>query len=259
MKRRTLLQSAGSTVAALSAQVTSPKSSFVDLLYVHMRNSAENQLQRTTDFLRSAYLPAVQRAGGGPVGFFSALIGPGSPFVLAVTGYPSMAAMETAGEKLAADAAYQKAVAAFHGLPGLSYVRLERQLLRGFDGMPRIEPPPIEPNRPPRIFELRTYESNNPSTLRRKIGMFNNGEIAIFRRVGILPVFFGDMIFGANMPNLTYLVAYDDWAARDKVWRAFLADPEWKKLSAEPGLSNAEIVSSISNVLLRPLPFSQIR
>ena len=46
---------------------------------------------------------------------------------------------------------------------------------------------------------------------------------------------------------------------RDKLWRAFASDPEWQKLRALPGNADSEIVSNISNSILRPLPFSQIR
>ena len=89
--------------------------------------------------------------------------------------------------------------------------------------------------------------------------MFDDTEIKIFRRCGMLPVFFGETLIGRNLPNLTYMLAYDDLAAREKVWRAFAADPEWQKLRATPGLTDAEIVSNISNSILHPLPFSPIR
>jgi hypothetical protein len=55
------------------------------------------------------------------------------------------------------------------------------------------------------------------------------------------------------------MLGYDDLAARDKLWRAFGSDPEWQKLRSQPGYSDAEIVSNISNTILRPLPFSMIR
>jgi hypothetical protein len=89
--------------------------------------------------------------------------------------------------------------------------------------------------------------------------MFDNGEIGIFRRLGMRPVFFGQTIVGRDMPNLTYMLAFDDLAHRERAWRAFGADPEWQKLRATPGLSDAEIVSNISSAILRPLPFSPIR
>ena len=125
--------------------------------------------------------------------------------------------------------------------------------------MPAVEIPPGDAKRPARIFELRIYESPTSSTLQRKIKMFDDDEIAIFRRCGILPVFFGETIVGTHLPNLTYMVAYDDLAARDKAWSAFGADPGWQRLRARPDLADAEIVSNISNAILRPLPFSDIR
>ena len=36
--------------------------------------------------------------------------------------------------------------------------------------------------------------------------MFNSAEIAIFRRTGLRPVFFGETMVGAGMPSLTYML-----------------------------------------------------
>ncbi len=216
-------------------------------------------MQRLTAFLKDAYLPAALRAGAGPVGFFAPVIAQQSPFVLSVRSYASMTGMEQSWSKLGADVDYQKAVDAFTGGPGLGYMRIETHLLRAFESTPVIEAPPAEPARPGRVFELRTYESNNYRTLRKKIGMFNNGEIAIFRKTGLAPVFFGEMLFGPDQPCLVYMLAFDNLAAREKNWTTFINDPDWQKLRATPGLSDAEIVSNISNSILRALPFSQIR
>src|SRR6266566_2282530 len=108
------------------------------------------------------------------------------------------------------------------------------------------------------FYELRTYESHSKKSNKKKIEMFNTGEIAIFRRTGLQPVFFGETLIGAKMPNLTYLLVFENMAAREKNWRTFAADPEWKKLSGTPGYTDAEIVSNISNIFLRPTAYSQI-
>ncbi len=250
---------AGSATLAQSAAQQSKTPAIFELRYFRMRNSPDQQMQRTADFLRDSVLPAVQRAGGGPMGFFAPVVGADMPFVLVLTSYASLANMEAIAAKLAGDKQFSKELEAFSNAPGLRYVRMESSLLRAFDSMPQIETPQSDEKRAPRIFELRTYESNNTLTLQRKIGMFEQGEIAIFRKTGLLPVFFGRTIVGPNMPNLTYMLAYDDLAAREKNWRTFVGSAEWKKLSATPGLSDAEVVSSISSSLLRPLPFSPIR
>lgn len=232
----------------------------LELRYFQLRNSADGQMQRTSDFLRQIHMPALERAGGKLQGAFANLIAPNGPFILALSSFPSLSVMDEAFQKVAADKQYQKELDALEAKGGLSYVRIETNLLRAFPTMPEVEVPATEPKRAARVFELRTYESNNPITLKRKIGMFETGgEIAIFRRVGLQPVFFGEAIAGSHMPNLTYMLCYDNLAAREKNWATFVADPEWLKVRATPGLSDPEVVSNISNTLLRPLPFSLVR
>ena len=51
------------------------------------------------------------------------------------------------------------------------------------------------------------------------------------------------------------MLSYEDLAGRDKVWKAFGADPEWQKLRATPGLSDAEIVSNITQLSGQPAAF----
>jgi hypothetical protein len=229
----------------------------LELRYYHMRNG--RQVERTTDYLRRGLLPASERAGIRPAGCFNAVIAPDSPFILTLASYPSLAAFETAREKLAADKELQAAADDYNSMTELSYIRMESSLLWAFPSMPTVVPPPAGQNGAGHIFELRTYESPNDKALARKIKMFGDGEIEIFRRSGMLPVFFGQTIAGSRMPNLTYMLAFDDLTARDRAWHAFSADPAWQKLRATPGLSDAEIVNNISNAILRPLPFSPIR
>src|ERR1035441_9228057 len=259
MTRRAFLPAAASTLAAGNAAAAdAAKSVILELRRIQLRNSPDNQRQRNNDFLKQQ-VAALERAGAGPTGFFSNNIAPDGPFLLLLASYASLSAMEQVQAKLAADAEYQKALDAYNLLPGLNYERMESSLLRAFDGHPNVVPPPNDGKRPARLFELRQYESNNTGTLKRKIKMFNDGEIGAFQRAGAQPVFFAETIVGARLPNLTYMLSYQDLASRDKVWKAFGADPEWQRLRSTPGLSDAEIVSNITNSRVPPLPFSPIR
>ena len=260
MTRRKFVPSmAAAAGAAMQAQT--PKTPAVyELRIVRQRNTPDNQKQRMTDLLKDATLPALQKYGAGPVGFFNSSIAPGGPFTVALISYPSLAAMEDIRARMNADAKYARQIEAFNALPGLGYERIDSWLLRAFPNTPAIEIPPTDAKRPGRLFELRTYESNSSATLKRKIKMFEEGgEIGIFRKVGMQVVFFGETIVGQNMPSLTYLLGYDDMAAREAAWKAFLKDPDWVKLRGQPGLSDAEIVSNISSIFLSPLAFSPIR
>ena len=260
MKRRHFpIAASGLALSGPLAAAVPIKRSIIELRYMRMRNAQENQMQRATEFLRNSAAPAVKRAGVTSLGFFASVIAEESPFILTLAAFPSLAAMEIAREKQAADKDYIKARDAYNALPGLGYIRLESSLLRCFESMPTVETQPADAQRPARVFELRMYESNNGSTLARKIKMFNDAEIGIFKRLGMQPAFFGETIVGGRMPNLVYMLSFESLAAREKLWQAFGADPEWQKLRAQPGNSDAEIVSNISNAILRPLPFSDIR
>lgn len=259
MRRRDVIPAAASA-ALLAAQTgSSAKPAILELRRFQMRNTADNQVKRTSDYLQATFVPAVKRAGATTVGAFNNNVGADSPYLLVLTEFPTLADYETAHAKLADDADYQKQTDAYNGTGNPGYVRMETSLLRGFATMPRIEIPSQEGRTSTRLFELRTYESNTTTSLARKVRMFNEGEIAIFRKSEMIPIFFGETIVGTKMPNLTYMLAYDDMTAREKVWRTFVTSPEWKKLSSQPGLSDAEIVSNISNSFLKPLAFSMVK
>jgi hypothetical protein len=213
-------------------------------------------------YLRTAAVPAWQRAGAGPVGVFTVTIGPENPTFYVLLVHKTLDAFGALAGRLAADAEYGKAAAPYLNVEAATpaFVRLDVSLMRSFESIPKLELPfgGGENARRNRIFELRIYESHSEKAAAKKIEMFNRGEIALFRRAGLMPVFFGETIAGAGLPNLTYLLVYEDMAARDKQWSAFSADPEWKKLSATPGFTDPEIVTSISNAYLRPTAYSQI-
>jgi hypothetical protein len=248
-----------SSAIAGSAQTAPAGRSIIEIGIAHMRNTHEDQPRRVADVWKNGFVPALQRAGAGPVGVFSSSMGPESPFMLTVTSYTSLAQYEEVHVKVAVDAEFRKIYGPFEALPGRSYERIENSLLRAFEGMPSIVPPENDGKRPPKTFEFRMYESNNMSSLARKIKMFNEGEMAIFQRLGMSPVFFGQTFVGTRMPNLVYMLAFNDMAHREQCWRAFGGDPEWKKLRETPGYADADLVSNITNYIVSPLDFSPIR
>jgi hypothetical protein len=257
MKRRNFVAAAAAGIAGSAIAEETAKSQYFALCYYYMRSGP--QVDRTTKYLSDAYLPAARRAGVKISGFFSPVIGERSPFILSLAVHSSLAAVETASAHLAEDKAFQKGWDEYNIIGDPAYTRMETALLRAFDGIPQLVAPPTDAKRAARTFEMRTYESTNEKASRRKIKMFEDGEAGIFRRLGMSPVFFGQGIFGRNLPSLTYMLAFDDLASRERLWKDFGADEEWRKLRAQPGLSDAEIVSDISNEMLRPLAFSDIR
>jgi hypothetical protein len=259
MERRQMLAGiAASAFLSGEARAATPPNTYLELKTWRLHNTEENQPSRVEDFIGHGLQPALARAGAKLAGAFGNLIGPDGPYYVTLTQYASLGAMQETLSKLTGDEAYQRELQKLSASPGLPFVRVESSLLQSF-GMPEPALSDSGEKRQPRIFEMRTYESQSFTTLARKIGMFNGGEMQIFQRLGMRPVFFGETIVGPRQPNLTYMLSYDDLAARDRLWREFSSDPEWKKLRSQPGLQDSEIVANISNVILRPLPFSAIR
>jgi hypothetical protein len=257
MTRRTFLGSAAAAGLFAPAATAASNNMYIRLQYVYLRNGS--QPERSNAFYAKNYVAAAQRSGATLVGMFNAVIAPQSPFFLIVQVFPTFEAIEAARIKLQSDAEYQKLADQYYSGAEPPYVRIETSILRTFDGFPSVKPPEGGTDRPARIFELRTYESNNFHSLAKKVKMFNDAEAGIFQRLGMAPVFFGETVVGRNLPNLTYMLSFENLAAREQLWAKFGADPEWKKVRATPGLSDAEIVSNISNAILRPAANSQIR
>lgn len=232
---------------------------YLELKRYQLHTSLENQSKRVNEFLRSGYSPAVKRAGAQLIGAFTNYIGLEGPFLIAVTQYDSLGTMQSVLDKLAADTEYQQALETLDSGNGYPFQREESSILKTFDGMPHPLLSEASDRHSPRVFEMRRYESPTPVTLARKVKMFDDGEIGIFERLGMRPVFFGEAISGERMPNLVYMLSFDSLAAREELWKKFGSDPEWKKLSAPAELHDDRIVSNISNTILHPLDFSSMR
>lgn len=207
------------------------------------------------NFLRKVGIPAMNRIGIGPVGVFSAMYGPNSPTLYVLLVHKSLDTVMNSASLLMEDEEYRNAGADFINAPlsEPAFVRMESSLMLAFKHMPKLE----VPEKKSRIFELRTYESHSIKAAKKKIEMFNEGgEIAIFKKTGLQPVFFGETLIGPLMPNLTYMLAFENMADRDKKWKVFGGDPAWKKLRSDPAYKDT--VSNITDIILRPASYSQI-
>lgn len=262
MTRRNILT--GVTMSALSASglgaaPDSGSNVYLELKHWQLHTTPENQAKRMVEFLRNGYAPAIKKAGAELIGAFNNYIGLEGPFLITVTQYASLAAMQTALDKLPQDGAYQRALETLDGGEGYPFQRVESSLLKTFDGMPHPLLSQPDDQHPPRVFEMRRYESQTEVSFARKVKMFNDGEIGIFQRLGMRPVLFGATIVGPRMPNLVYMLSFDSLAAREELWKKFGSDPEWKKLSSPADLHDDRVVANISNTILKPLDFSLLR
>lgn len=237
--------------AALAAR-TSPRD-FLEL----QRYEIETPAQKTAfdSFAAEALIPAMNRMGITPVGVFYPSEGISPIYVLLSNS--SAQSLLTATIRLSSDEDFQKKGAAFLDAPAdkPAFKRMTSQLMRAFEGMPKTERPVESPDR---ILQLRMYESPSVKTGLKKIEMFNTAEIAIFRKTGLRPVFFGQTLVGEKMPNLTYMLAFNSMDENKANWKQFGADPDWQKLRAMPEYDDKRILCGITNLYLQPASYSQI-
>jgi hypothetical protein len=268
MQRRTFLTCslASATLGAIparalqDAQGSSDGKSreFYELRRYQLANGPQKKI--CDDYFKDALLPAVNRVGITPVGVFNLAVGAETPAMYLLMPSSSLDSLVALEVRLAQDAEYLKAGAAFLNAPanGPAFVRVESSLMQAFEKMPRLVLPAATAANGPRVFELRTYESPSDQDHKRKVEMMQSGEEAIFAKAGFSQVFYGDTLIGSRLPNLTYMLGYPNVSERDKLWTAFASAPEWKALSSQPRYAFEAIVSNITNVILTPAPYSQI-
>lgn len=216
------------------------------------------------ELLCKAGVPAMKRAGAVRVGVFRRLkadnpklnMEEDSPDLTLLTVHKSLECATGLLERMGQDetfmAAGENIVMAPKSDP--AYTRFESSLLLAFDDMPKLEVPS---DKDTRVLQLRIYESHSIAKHYKKVEMFNEGgEIALFRKTGLNPVFFGQALIGSKLPNLTYMVGFDDMEALETGWQTFIKSPGWDALKAEEQYKDT--VSNITNWILRPTAASEI-
>ena len=107
------------------------------------------------------------------------------------------------------------------------------------------------------IYEMRVYRCI-PGRLQALLNRFATITLKLWEKHGIKQAGFFTTVVGESNQDLTYFVAWESLADREKKWAAFQADPEWIAKRAETEKDGA-IVSNIVNQLLAPTAFSSVK
>ncbi|MHA4844170.1 NIPSNAP family protein [Flavitalea antarctica] len=236
-----------------SEQHKKKRQEFYELREYTFANDAQQKL--VEEYYEKAAIPALNRLGSKNIGVFREMEAKGQPKLFVLIPFSSIEAFTGMRDALIKDKAYQSGAEAYLKAEAKTpaYSRIQSSLLKSFTNLPQM----IVPAKKPRLLELRRYESHSELAGIKKIHMFNEGgEIEIFKRVGLDPVFFGETLIGEKIPNLTYMIAFDDMAEHDKNWKVFTTDPEWIKIKDLPEYKDT--VSTITRTFLAPADFSQV-
>ena len=107
------------------------------------------------------------------------------------------------------------------------------------------------------IYETRVYRCL-PGRLPALLKRFETITLKLWEKHGIRQAGFFTTLVGGSNHELTYMLAWESLAEREKKWTAFMTDPEWIAARAKTE-ENGPIVASITNTLLTPTPFSSVK
>lgn len=223
-------------------------------------------------YLAKALIPALNARGLTGIGVFTEIdvdkkavtskpkVGtPEAPVaVWVLITHPTLESFASVAADLNLDPAVQSAGAEYLKTPKASpaFDRIDTWLMRAFAGFPRRVLPSFSKN-PSRVFELRDYDSHSEERALNKMAMFNDGEIAVMKDLGMSPVFYGQTIAGPNMPHLRYITGAADLATHLDNWKKFGTHPGWVKLKDDPQYKDNTSRTGPSRFVV-PTAYSQI-
>ena len=109
-----------------------------------------------------------------------------------------------------------------------------------------------------RVFELRTYTTPE-GKLNDLHKRFRDHTLRIFQKHGMTNIGYWQPQDEPRASNtLIYIISHPSREAAAANWKAFGADPEWKKVSAESQV-NGRIVEKIDSVFMNATDYSPIK
>jgi|SRR6478672_10293464 len=106
------------------------------------------------------------------------------------------------------------------------------------------------------LYELRVYDVI-PGRLAALNDRFEHITLGFFEKHGIKVVGFWTDMFGTSN-RLTYMLAYDDLAHRERAWATFAGDKERLAKFAETE-RDGPLVAKVKNTIMSPTKYSPMR
>jgi|TARA_X000000950_G_scaffold109657_2_gene138222 hypothetical protein len=204
-------------------------------------------------YFKDYFIPAMNQNGINNIGVFKEASEDFPRKIYVFIAYPDMTTYQSVKHSIKNDPKNSAASVRLNKKEKPVFNRYDTSLYDAFDGLPKM----VKPEAQKRFFELRTYESHSEDAYRRKVNMFNEGEIDLFDELDFGSVFFGEKISGDRMPCLTYMLAFESLEDRNNSWALFPKHPKWQQLKNDEAYKDS-CCSSITRVYLLPMPYSQL-
>lgn len=199
------------------------------------------------DYLGDALLPFLRDVRNCTGICLDAIVAPHTPQALLLTAYSSFDEMLDVRSRIAAHPRIRQSRADLESAHILGEV--QSQILTGAEclrfpaGSERVATG---------IFELRAYHA--PAWADGPPARVNS----IFRRAGIRPILNGATAAGEHLPRFTYLIPFENLAARQQAWSRLDRDSEWIDIQRESVARHSGAATVTAKSIYQWAPYSRL-
>jgi hypothetical protein len=222
--------------------------------------SSENNRSRFHNYMKNVYIPTLNQLGIRPIGAFAPIyVYDSYAAMYLLIPFDTVKQAFQLNQQLQEDAGFKEKTKEFDDMEQTIplYHSYTSTIMSAFSNFPGINIPEICKTKKRRYFNLRTYKSHSHVALQKKIDMFNtDGEIEMHKKMGYEHIFFGEAIFGDELPNMSYMHVWEDLEEYEELMHKFWNSPDFVELRNRPKYKNTTYDGF--SILLQPLGYSQI-
>jgi NIPSNAP protein len=199
-------------------------------------------------YIADTLLPCMNKLRSAPRMCLEAVVAPHTPQTLLLTVYSSFNEMLEVRARIASDLRVRRAWAEIESAQVLDDVRAQVLIVSEESVRFPTEPAFAKSG----LFEVRTWhapawrEGATP-----EVG-------SVLSRVGVDPIVAGATVAGEHLPRFTYVVPFDDMAARRQAWARLDGDPQWIEMQRESMTKFGSGARATAKAIYKLAPYSPL-
>jgi len=204
--------------------------------------------QHLRSYIADTLLPCMDRLGTSAIMCLEAIVAPHTPQTMLLTLYSNVDEMLDVRARIASDPGVRRAWAGIESAQVLDDVR--SQVLMVNEQSLRL--PAKRAFAQAGLFEVRTWHA--PAWRGRPAPEVG----AVFSRIGIDPIVAGATVVGEHLPRFTFVVPFDDLAARQQAWSRLDGDAQWMAMQRESMTRFGSGARATAKAIYKLAPYSPL-
>jgi len=206
------------------------------------------QEQHLGNYIADTLLPCIDKLRSAPRMCLEAVVAPHTPQTLLLTEYSSFNEMLEVRALIASDQRVRRAWAGIESAQVLDDVR--SQVLMVSEESVRFPAGPAFAKAG--LFEVRTWHA--PAWRGGSAPEISS----VLSRIGVDPIVAGATVAGEHLPRFTYVVPFEDMAARRQAWARLDGDPQWIEMQRESMTKFGSGARATAKAIYKLAPYSPL-